>query len=150
MAPFLSFEKLLIKYLRLIKPELVLEWGTGNSTRIMLEECPKAEIHTIEHDLNWFVKWYGTFKDRKNVYAYCIPLTENYYLAPLSFLQKGKFDLVFIDGRQRVKCIQVAKTVICDEGVVILHDSERERYSSGKALFRIIEESDGTAVMTHS
>jgi predicted O-methyltransferase YrrM len=150
LAPFLSFEKLLRKYLRSLKPQLILEWGTGNSTRMMLEECPESEIHTIEHDPNWFINWYKTFRERKNVYAYCIPLTENYSLAPLSFMQKGKFDLIFIDGRHRVKCLQVAKTVMNDRGVVILHDSERERYNDGKALFRIIEESDGTAVMTRS
>lgn len=147
MAGFLSYERLLRKYLRSRKPDLILEWGTGNSTMMMLEERPEAEIHTIDHDPLWFSRWRDELKGFPNVCVYCVPLTENYYLVPLAFKQAGCFDFVFVDGRQRVNCLKVAKKVIKSDGVVILHDSERARYRDGKALFKIIEEETGTAVM---
>lgn len=146
-ASFLSFEKLMRKYLREVKPKFILEWGTGNSTKMMLDECPYAEIHTIEHDYNWYIKWRRHYEGIENIHSYSIPLNRNYTLAPLAFEHRGKFDLIFIDGRRRVECMQTAKAVMSNTGVIILHDSERERYNEGKALFTIIEESDSTAVM---
>jgi len=143
LAPFLSFEKLLRKYLRLIKPRRILEWGTGYSTTIMAEECPNAKIDTFEHDEKWFYLHYNKYhRQLPNVTFHLRPLEEGYVTCPSS-----QYDLIFIDGRERVRCMQTARKIVSATGVVILHDSERERYASGKALFRIIEEKDGTAVM---
>jgi predicted O-methyltransferase YrrM len=143
LAPFLSFERLLRKYLRLMKPKRILEWGVGHSTRIMVEECPSSTIDSIEHHSYWFHKYQETLKTYPNkVNLYYVPLDKGYATFPCQ-----KYDLIFIDGRRRVECMQTSKRVVSKAGVVILHDSERERYATGKALFTLIEESDGTAVM---
>lgn len=143
MAEFLSFEKLLRKWLRKIQPEYILEWGMGHSTKIMLEECPDAKIDTFEHDINWFKKYYEVLRPHfKNVNTYYFPLDKGYATFPYRH-----YDLIFIDGRMRVECMKTSKKIIDNEGVVILHDSERERYKEGIKLFTILEESEGTTVM---
>lgn len=143
MAPFLSFERLLRKYLRTVKPNLILEWGVGNSTLMMIQECPQAQIDTLEHDRDWFLKWELALRPySNNVRLHHILLDEGYSTFP-----RHEYDLIFIDGRRRVECLKTAKAVVSKTGVVILHDSERERYATGKALFEIVEEEAGTAVM---
>lgn len=143
---FLSFIPLLKKYLDLTKPKLILEWGPGVSTEIMMRHCPDAQIHTIEHDQKYFQQWRERFRDNSNIHVYFIPL-DKYAIMPLFFRERGKFDFVFVDGRKRVACMQVALKVAKSGAIIMLHDSERPHYAEGKALFRIVEESDGTAVM---
>ena len=55
--------------------------------------------------------------------------------------------LIFVDGRNRVKCLQTGLKLLADDGVIILHDSERAEYNSGIQLFEKIEENNGTCVM---
>ena len=47
-----------------------------------------------------------------------------------------KFDLILIDGRDRVKCAEAAKKLIAPEGMVILDNSERKRYDPILEMFK--------------
>ena len=42
-----------------------------------------------------------------------------------------KFDLIIIDGRDRVNCAHASLTALSDTGVIIWDNTERERYQSG-------------------
>ena len=42
-----------------------------------------------------------------------------------------KFDIVIVDGRDRVNCLKSAIDSLTDEGVIVLDDSERKAYSAG-------------------
>lgn len=138
-----SFEPLLRKYLRLKQPQRILEWGTGVSTRIMIDELPDAQIYTIEHDSRWAREWRKEFAHYQNVHIYEIPLTEGYASRPLDW---GKFDMVFIDGANpREDLMSVAADVVAEDGYVILHDSDA--YYINPHLFKIIEKDNTTTVM---
>lgn len=123
-----SFMELLKKYMQLKRPNRVLEWGPGLSTVMLARELPNSEIISIEHDVNWFRLWYAHFINRfENIHMYRLPLEGNYVEAPLAM---GKFDLVFVDGEpnSRGKCLAVAAQVLDKNGIVIIHDAEREIY----------------------
>ena len=47
----------------------------------------------------------------------------------------GGFDVIFIDGRYRRRCLQSAQEALNPNGIVILHDAEREHYLSGTEVY---------------
>jgi hypothetical protein len=47
----------------------------------------------------------------------------------------GQFDVLFIDGRFRRRCLQVAAEAVSPKGIVILHDAGRAHYHSALDLY---------------
>lgn len=108
----------------------VLEWGTGKGTKYFTEFLSGIGIDYtwtgMEHDERWYEQvkqWCGKNKRVRLVLA---DKDSEEYLKP-----KGKFDLIYVDGRNRVKCLQHAKTILKPGGVVLLHDAQRTRYTEG-------------------
>jgi len=52
-----------------------------------------------------------------------------YCRVPLTL--KERFDIIIVDGRDRVNCCKQAVDALSDKGVVVLDDSERKDYSDG-------------------
>lgn len=122
MAEFFNYTETLKAVCKDVNPSRVCEWGPGESTRIIHDVCPDASILTIEHDRPWFEKaagLYGSFSEVR--YANF----ENY------FDINGKFDLFFVDGRMRVRCLMAAFSHLNINGAIILHDAERGIYQPG-------------------
>jgi len=146
MAAPVSFRPILSKYLKKIKPKHILEWGPGVSTLMMNEICPGAEVTTIEHQEKFWNYWL-----KKVSPMTMVVLIEDDEKGPMENYSnpsiKGEFDLIFVDGRKRVKCMKFAKEHLSPDGVLILHDSEREEYKEGIELFDFVEENDGTTVL---
>ena len=145
MAPFGSYERLLRKYMNLKNPRVILEYGPGFSTEIMAE-YPNTQIISIEHDPVYFADARNRWRVTQKVSVVHLNYREGY----VGFAEglKLKFDLVFVDGfcDWRVDCLKHAVNVLAPDGIVILHDSEREKYAEGRLPFELIEESEGTAV----
>lgn len=146
MAGFNSFEPLLRKWLRKIMPNQILEWGTGHSTAVMVEECPTAKIYSLESDLAWYRKYFKVYKSSKFVSVVLCPPS---LLADLPRSWNKMFDFIFVDGLcdMRVACLRTAEKLVWNHGVVLLHDSERQKYAEGVSLFERVEEQYGTLVM---
>ena len=146
MAGFNSYEPLLRKYMKQLKPKEILEWGPGQSTRIMLEH-PDCVVWSVEHEWTWWNKYDSEFNSNPRVNLKLIKAEDGYDYAPRSWGRK--FKLIFVDGfcDMRVKCLQTARDLVTEDGVVLLHDSERVKYEEGKRLFEVLEEQDGTAVL---
>jgi predicted O-methyltransferase YrrM len=138
-----SFIPILAKWLYVIYPSRVLEWGPGKSTKMIAQLRPNAEITTIEHNPMWYAIAKQTLSDCKNVDVRLIESRRKYTKPPV----EGKFDLIFIDGHSRVACMKFAEKHLSPYGIVILHDSERERYEEGIKLFKILDEGDGTTCL---
>jgi spermidine synthase len=47
-----------------------------------------------------------------------------------------KFDVIIVDGRDRVNCCKQAIEALSPDGVVVLDDSEREFYAPGIAFLK--------------
>ncbi len=52
---------------------------------------------------------------------------------PLRFGEK--FDFILVDGRKRRSCLETARKLLKEEGIVILHDAQRKRYHRAFRLY---------------
>ena len=146
MADLTSYERLLRKYLEETKAKLVLEYGPGYSTQIIASYDFVESLVSIEHDLAYYTKALNDTDGIKKVSVIHFPKKEDYITFPLKL--GLKYDLIFVDGLcdWRVDCMLTAGRFLSANGVLILHDSEREKYAAGRKPFELIEESQGTAV----
>lgn len=144
-----SFVPLLDKWLNSLKPRNVLEWGPGLSTALIKAACPDVKIVSIESQ----EKFYERATKEHGAYAHVVLANirqygpSDYSCWPIIHMPGTKFDLVFVDGRQRVSCLITAMKVLSREGVVILHDATRQQYQHGLALFDVLESVGSTVVL---
>lgn len=105
-----------------VRNSRVLEWGAGNSTRYFTElyDC---EWTAIEHEKGWYDKIKAWDINANIIYA---DKDSQEYLKP-----SGLYDLIIVDGRNRVKCLQYAKSILAKNGIVVLHDAYRGKYKEG-------------------
>ncbi|PWJ40824.1 class I SAM-dependent methyltransferase [Sediminitomix flava] len=114
---------------RLDKRFNIFEYGSGYSTLYYSKYVNK--VYSVEHDK----EWYEGVKDqmRDNVELHYVPLSEGEkYVSKSS--QEEPFQLVIVDGRRRNLCLEHALEVITEDGVIVLDDSERDKYKKGKDL----------------
>lgn len=119
-----------------------LEWGAGRSTVLfptwMRSTGKQFRYISIEHDPEWHktvtthVQTAGLLNVDVRLFACSgdprVEPMDDYVNHP--FTIGKRFDFVFIDGRKRVRCLHVAARLLAPNGVVVLHDAERERYWS--------------------
>ncbi|MFP4383064.1 MAG: hypothetical protein ACLFSE_03400 [Spirochaetia bacterium] len=112
----------------------ILEYGPGGSTKLMMNTAPESEIFCIEHNRKWYEHYkteFEEFSPNKPDLHY-IPLKENYVTLSREKFDPRSLDLIYVDGRKRVACLDLAKTLIKQEdGIIVLHDAERPRYRKG-------------------
>lgn len=125
--PWLSISALLFLDERLNSNLRVLEYGAGNSTIYFSGKC--ALVESIEHDKKWF-DYTRNLINAENSEIHFHPLGDNYINA--SHLFEGMFDVILIDGRLRVECAKSSVEKLSPRGVLILDDSEREKYSDAR------------------
>jgi predicted O-methyltransferase YrrM len=144
--------------------KVVLEVGSGNSTYFL---APKSkEVISIEHDPSWYAFVKEELKTRgiNNVEYHLIEKNEipesshqneflktfsnafpdfefrkdylKYYNKITEFPDE-KFDLIIIDGRARVECMINAIPKLKKDGLLVLDNSERERY---KYIFKYLQD----------
>ena len=148
MAATESYREMLSKWCCVVNPKKILEYGPGKSTELMRMFCPEAEITSIENDVKWYKEAVKLESDLTHIVLAEAPEDDRNDPRWLDYIcQSGMFDLIFIDGRERVRCLVWAREYIKPNGVIILHDSEREEYQPGIELFDKLEEWGGTVVL---
>jgi len=138
-----------------LKPGMrVFEYGSGGSTVFFAQRV--KQIFSVEHSLQWYQVVAETLKELKmsNV-IYVLKESEHVeregdcsdphfyasgfenkfdrmsfaeYVKAIDNYPDGFFDLVLIDGRARTSCIKHALSKIKNNGIIVLDDSNRERY----------------------
>ena len=105
----------------------VFEYGSGNSTLWWSQKV--AKVVSYEHDLDW----YNSLKERlpANVeYRHCnLESGGEYSQSILAYNQA--FDIIVIDGRDRVNCAKNVLGALREKGVIIWDNSDREVYQEG-------------------
>ncbi len=99
----------------------VLETGAGGSTIWFAERV--ARVVTFEHDAVWYETVWAEL-ERRHLSNVQLRLDPGYIRQGIPDF--GKFDLVMIDGRGRVKSCETAQ--VRPGGYLVLDNSERERY----------------------
>lgn len=142
-----SFKDTLYKVLEAIKPKTVFEYGPGVSTSIMAMHPSVEWIDTVEHDKAWYEKYRWEMPD--NVKFHFQSVMELY---PEVQGRYEKYDLIFVDGRERETCLFIAHGRLNQDGVVILHDAERPNYRDmiNTYKFKFFTDDGHTVVLTDS
>jgi hypothetical protein len=143
-----GFEWPLRRVCRELKPKRVLEWGPGRSTEIIHEECPAAEITSIEHDHGFYKKAVAKYVRFARIEYLPFPSVGPtlYDWWPLKVGEKS-FDLIFVDGRRRTSCLLTARKCLTPGGLILLHDAERPHYRHVLDLFDVVGEERRTLIL---
>jgi len=112
---------------RLNKLQSVFEFGSGNSTFFYAGLA--GEVYSVEHDKIWFKKNKASML--RNVHLIFCNLIPNGDYCRSAEHTKKKFDVIIIDGRDRVNCCKHSINALTEKGVVVLDDSERSQYAEG-------------------
>ncbi|MGB3239644.1 MAG: tetratricopeptide repeat protein [Geitlerinemataceae cyanobacterium] len=104
----------------------VLEFGSGAST-IWLSQHNK-NIISIEHDLNWYESVKSVIDREQAESAIDLRLLPRPYHLATSEFENETFDLIIVDGRERVRCIEKAIRTLKKGGILILNDAQKDYY----------------------
>lgn len=107
----------------------VLEYGAGNSTRYL---GPRVRtVTSIEHDGTWVKSLTPYLSANTKVVQVPLDIDGKYCRAGAALGEL--FDMILIDGRDRVNCVTTCLPLLQPDGVIILDDSHREKYQTARA-----------------
>jgi len=117
---------------RIEKHHSVFEFGSGNSTFFYAKYA--GLVVSVEHDKDWYDKIVNA-KPENSEMIFCELVRDGDYCRVPVKLEE-KFDIIIIDGRDRVNCCKQAVNALSENGVIVLDDSEREFYLEGIAFLK--------------
>jgi hypothetical protein len=100
----------------------MFEFGCGNSTRYFSKMLKRVD--SIEHHQVWFDKIRSKLPSNANVHFY--KLGSDYENAANDFDES--FDIILVDGRNRVESCRKSINALSDQGVIIFDDFQRKQY----------------------
>ncbi len=109
---------------RLKNDMLLFEYGSGYSTLFFAARV--AQVISVEHEPKIANKLEVSlpsnvellYRPVRDIDAYCQAILES----------GERYDLVVIDGRERVRCAELASSALSQRGVILLDDSQRGEY----------------------
>lgn len=117
---------------RIQKDHTVFEFGSGNSTFYYAQRAQK--VVSVEHDKAWYEK-ISAAKPLNSEMIFCeLQKDGDYSKMPESM--GLKFDIIIVDGRDRVNCCYHSLAALSEKGVIVLDDSERENYAAAISFFK--------------
>lgn len=135
-----------------LNPVRVLEWGSGYSTLYFPKKLSKeANWLAIEHNEPWSSRINNKNKNPNVEIIWIEPensmwndeYNDGTYDDLKSYIeyptQKGTYDLIIVDGRARKACIIKAKEILNENGILIIHDANREWYHRELEEFKYCE-----------
>jgi predicted O-methyltransferase YrrM len=85
-----------------------------------------GEVHAVEDDPNWFKVISGRTKSAR-VYN----LRDQDYVNKIREFPVGYFDLISIDGSDRLACFEVAQEYLRPGGMLLVDNTDKDRPSKG-------------------
>ncbi|MDF1813855.1 MAG: hypothetical protein P1V20_16760 [Verrucomicrobiales bacterium] len=135
-------------------PSSIFEWGPGRSTLFFAELFPEAEIRGVEHNRRWFancaqiMEEFGARVQIEHRHLEISPAKAEPYVTHPLWNPDKKYDLVFIDGRLRCDCAVIAKQILSENGIVMVHDAHRKVYQPAYQLYPGCEVAYNTAFLS--
>lgn len=112
---------------RLVAPVSVFEYGSGNSTLWWAERARR--VVCCEHDRYWHSLMTTRLPDNvEHLFCEFVPGAE--YAQQIA-RNHDEFDIVVIDGRDRVNCAKNSVQALRPRGVVVWDNSDRTEYQPG-------------------
>jgi tRNA A58 N-methylase Trm61 len=117
---------------RLNKNLSIFEYGSGNSTLFYAKHV--KNVVSVEHDEAWFNK---IVKEKaENAEMIFTALEKDGEYSQKAKLLGEKFDIIIVDGRDRVNCCKHSVDALSTNGVIVLDDSEREFYNEARVFLK--------------
>jgi hypothetical protein len=124
LIPWMNFPTIKFLEERLTQDLNLFEFGSGYSTyfyanrvrTVTSVEYDEKWLHIIESQVPDNVKLIFQEKDRDGDYCRTIGATGDHY------------DVVLVDGRDRVHCVKQSISALSAKGVILLDDSHRDKY----------------------
>ena|SRR3990167_7073207 len=117
----------LVEWFKDKKDPKVLEFGAGGST-IWFSKRTK-NLTTIESQADWFGHAKDNLDSQKECNSVDLRLIPMDYYQVCNELDNESFDLVLIDARYRVKCIEASRCLLKPGGILMLDNADRCKYS---------------------
>jgi len=117
---------------RLTKDLSIFEYGSGNSTLFYAKNTRR--VVSVEHDEAWFREIVNKKADNAEM-IFCKLDKGGAYSQKAASLDE-KFDIIIVDGRDRVNCCKHSINGLTESGVIVLDDSERENYNDARAFLK--------------
>jgi len=126
--PWLNSEaiKFLSKYILENPNPKILEFGSGGSTIWFSQKTPS--LTTIEHNKLWFDYVNQSLYKNKLCNPVDIRLIEQNYYKICDEFPDNFFDIILIDGINRVNCAQASIRILKPGGILMLDNAERPWY----------------------
>ncbi len=118
--PFISFIET-----RLNNQLKIFEYGSGNSTLYYSKHA--GHVDSVENDSFWYQKIKDTMPGNVNLF-YSELEEDGEYCRYIQQTNKA-YDIVIVDGRDRVNCCLQSFNALSPAGVLVLDDSERQEYT---------------------
>lgn len=112
---------------RIDKEMSVFEFGCGGSTFWWASNVKR--VVSVEHDKEWYKKVFSNLPS--NVTLTHIELEYGGHYAKEVSKYRSEFDVIVIDGRDRVNCALNALGALTGKGIIIWDNSDREEYKAG-------------------
>jgi hypothetical protein len=117
---------------RLHKDLSIFEYGSGSSTLFYARRVRR--VVSVEHDKDWFDKIaHSNPANAEMIFTELRPDGE--YSKKAASLPE-KFDIIIVDGRDRVNCCKYSIQALTPTGVLVLDDSERPDYNAARILLK--------------
>ena len=125
--PWLTYPAIEFIEQRICPDMCVFEYGCGAST--LWWAARVKEVIACEHDMAWYREVVSSIPVNANIHH--IPLEYGGEYSRLVTSINKKFDVIVIDGRDRVNCAINALNSLAPDGVIIWDNSDREEYREG-------------------
>ncbi|MDA8239844.1 MAG: hypothetical protein M0Z67_05660 [Nitrospiraceae bacterium] len=130
--PWLTYPAIEFLRNRLDPGMSVCEYGCGNGTLWWASKV-KAVV-SIEHDKEWYKK-INAVKPGNVILFHCDLEYGGVYSRKISEFE-NRFDIVVIDGRDRVNCAKNSLCALKPGGVIVWDNSDRPQYEGGYTYLR--------------
>lgn len=105
----------------------VFEYGSGNSTLWWASRV--SRVVTCEHDKAWYERMINRLPSNASLSHIEVTAGGDYSREILKY--REEFDIVVIDGRDRVNCAKNALPALKKGGIIVWDNSERLSYQEG-------------------
>lgn len=122
--PWITYAAIHFLETRITKSHTIFEFGAGMSTLYYGKHA--GQITSIEH--NQF--WYDELKQKipANVDLHFQELVRGGDYCKFAENSGKRYDIIIVDGRDRVNCVLHSLSALNDHGVIIVDDTQREKY----------------------
>jgi tRNA A58 N-methylase Trm61 len=110
---------------RLNSDMTLFEYGSGYSTLFYASRV--KSVVSVEYDMDWFNIMQSQLPSNVNL-LYQTKDIDGEYCRKINF-DGDRYDVVIVDGRDRVNCVKQSIQALTERGVILIDDSQRERYT---------------------